>query len=347
MKKIKLLIVDDSVVACELLKHIAESDPLIEVVGFASNGLQALEYIKQTIPDVILMDIHMPQMNGFETTRQIMLSRPIPIIICSADYTPNDVQKSFQAIEAGALIILEKPKGPLHPKYPETAKLYVDTIKMVSEVKLVTRKFNKIEIQQTQSHPSGVRLNNIASVAIGASLGGPQALQSIFSLISSKFPLPIFVVQHIAEGFAEGLVDWLKHSSTLEVLVAKNGMKALPSKIYIAPGRAYMEILEDNIIKIIKSPEERGPTISNLFHSMSKTYEDKGLGIILTGMGRDGVDGLLAMKKKGAITIAQSEEDCIMFGMPKEAVSQGAATHVVHLKDIPSVLNQLVIKSIK
>jgi two-component system, chemotaxis family, protein-glutamate methylesterase/glutaminase len=341
MKKIKLLIVDDSPVACELLKYVAETDPLIEVIGFASNGLETLEYLKKSLPDVILMDIHMPYMDGFETTRQIMLNRPVPIIICSADYTPKDVQKGFQAIEAGALVILEKPQGPLHPKFRETAKLFVDTIKMVSEIKLITRKLSKA-IQKPLAPVQNIQLKNISAVAIGASLGGPQALQTIFSELSSKFPIPIFVVQHIAEDFAKGLADWLNRTSALEMLVAENGMKALPSKIYIAPGRSYMEILEGEIIKIVKTSEENEPAISRLFHSMAKIYGNKGLGIILTGMGRDGVDGLLAMKKKGAITIAQSEEDCVMFGMPKEAASIGAATHITQLKDISSVLNQLI-----
>lgn len=341
-KKLRLLIVDDSATSRELLKQIAQTDPQIEVIATLCNGMEAVAYIEKHPPDVVLMDIHMPIMDGFEATRRIMLTKPVPIIICSADYNPKDIQTSFQAIEAGALVILEKPPGPLHPNFRQHAKLYADTIKMVAGVKLITRKSSSILSIQKNKSDSPIRLKSLSAVAIGASLGGPQALQFIFSKITPSFPLPIFVMQHIAADFAQGLANWLNDTSKLEVIVPKNGDKALPSKIYLAPGESFMEVLKDDTIKIamIKPGEEKGPTISRLFYSMAKTYGDKGMGIILTGMGRDGVDGLLEMKNRGALTIAQDEEDCVMYGMPKEAAAMGAAVHIVNIKEIPTILNR-------
>lgn len=190
----------------------------------------------------------------------------------------------------------------------------------------------------------GSQLKQISAVGIGTSLGGLQALQAIFSRLSVEFPLPIFVVQHIPEDFEDNLAACLRQTCSLEVLVARDGERILPSKIYLAPGHTFMEILKNGVIKITpcNSTDRKATTISCLFHSMAKTYANRGLGIILTGMGRDGVDGLLAMKKKGAITIAQSQEDCLMYGMPKEAVALGAATHVVHLQEIAPLLNEIL-----
>lgn len=341
---IELLIVDDSEITCKLLKFIAESDPHIKVIGTCSNGIEALEFIKKSSVDVILMDLHMPKLDGFETTRKIMATKPIPIIIFSGDYTPKDTLKTFQALEAGALAILEKPPATSHKGFNLAVKTFLETIKTVSGVKLITRKSTPNSSVMAANHELPVSEDRIEAIVIGASLGGPQALQTIFSTLKSPLPVPVFIAQHIAKDFAEGLATWLKSATGFDCVVPEEGEAVSPEKVYIAPGRSSMEITKQGRFRIKKdiSEEQISGTISTLFQSIGEVYGSRAIGIILTGMGRDGVDGLLAMKRKGALTIAQSENDCLMFGMPKEAMQSHAVTLTIDLKEIPVYLERVL-----
>lgn len=344
--KISVLIVEDSLVDRKLLSYIVESDPQIILLGCVTNGLEALDFIKRKTPDVILMDIYMPHMDGLEATRQIMRTRPIPIIICTADYKAFDVNKSFEALEAGALAILEKPKGVQDPKFESILQSYINMIKNAAEVKLVTRLKSKPPSKKTASlsntplQASGLTLE---AVAIGASLGGPQALQQILSRLSPGFPVPIYIVQHITEGFTAGFVEWLKTETKLKIVIAADKEKAKPGYVYVAPDNKHLTLAKGGIIKLVNrsSSELLCPSVSKLFNSMADVYGEKAVGIILTGMGRDGVNELLTMKNRGAVTIAQSEENCVMFGMPQEAINIGAASFVVPLERIPNFLAEL------
>lgn len=340
---IDVLIVDDSPVSCQLLKFVAESDPSIKVIGTCSNGLEAIDFIKSQTPHVILMDIHMPKMDGFQATRVIMSTKPIPIIICSADYSKSDTLKSFRALEAGALAILEKPPGV---ENKQAIKSFLDTIKTVSEVKLITRKISDVA-QIAKSPLADLPQKPIDAIAIGASLGGPQALQEIFTALPHHLNVPIFITQHIAKDFAEGLATWLKTTTGFNFIVPNEGDAIAPGKIYITPGYSTMELTKAGRIKIIRDiPKEQiSSSISTMLKSIAEVYGSRALGIILTGMGRDGVDGLLAMKRKGALTIAQSPDDCLMFGMPKEAIHSGASQLNLNLKEIATYLEKLQITS--
>ena len=343
MKKISVLIVDDSPVERELLTYMAQSDPEIQVIGFASNGQEALDLLQKLTPDVIIMDINMPVMDGFEATRRIMSSRPIPIIICSGLYKSGDDYKNFQALDAGALTILEKPKGVTSPQFPAIVKNFTETIKTVSEIKLITRLFSQALPKQQTTFKYIKKLNSrIEAIAIGASLGGPQALQTILSQLPSSITVPIFIVQHIAEEFTPGLISWLQDSTKIPLMIAKDRDIAKPGNIYFAPGNQHLEVHKNNTMRLFNSTNDRDicPSISRLFFSMATTYGSKGLGVILTGMGRDGVDGLLAMKNTGATTVAQSEDNCVMFGMPREAINLDAVTDIIQLKDISTFLSQ-------
>lgn len=349
---IKVLIVDDSMVASELLAYIINSDPDLKVIGCVENGEKALEFIRHNKPDVITMDIIMPKMDGFEATRRIMATTPIPIIIVSSIYKKENVEKSFQAMEAGAIEILEKPRGFQDPYYQDLATSLVKTIKIVAGTKLVTRKF--VTSGEKSVHEATPRTNHQDSswtgkaevVAIGSSLGGPQALNTIFSGLSSSFPVPILVVQHISSGFTQGFVDWLSESCSLEISLAKNKEIALPGHVYVAPDNVHLEIDKKNVMHLVDAPPEAGlrPAASRLFRSVANVFGSNGIGIILTGMGRDGVEDLLLLKQKGGMTIAQSQESCLMYGMPKEAIAIGAARQVVHLDQIANTLKKLVSK---
>ncbi len=350
--KITLLIVDDSEVSCQLLTYILKQEPIFNLIGCVSNGQQALEFVKKVVPDVIIMDIHMPKMDGFEATREIMRRHPIPIIISSAYYQLGDVNKSFQAIEAGALAILQKPKSITDPDFKKIAEGYIQTVKTVAEVKLITRTLssNYLKASSASVNPLTHSLtdpelshSSTEIIAIGASLGGPQALQLILAALPPDFSLPIFIVQHIAIGFTEGFVEWLKNSTKLTLKIGEDNEKIQKGFIYVAPSNRHLEVAKGRLIKISDASPDKGlrPSVAHLFQSVADVYGAKGTGIILTGMGSDGAAELLAMKKRGAITVAQSEKNCVLFGMPREAIQMGAACHVIDLDKIASFMIHL------
>lgn len=346
-KLIKVLIVDDSQVACELLKHILESDPEIIVVGICKNGIEALSWLSTNTADVITMDIIMPKFNGFEVTRKIMETNPVPIVIITCTYNENNTIQSFRSMEAGALAILEKPTGPGDSNFQEKSNVIIQTIKTVKEIKLIKRTLtSKIARTITISENNKVQsVDDIDAVAIGASLGGPAALMLILSQINPLFPVPIFIVQHIVPGFTSGLVRWLQEFSDLNILQAENEMVVKPGHCYIAPDYTHMEVQKGNIIRLVASKEEGiQPSVNRLFKSVADAYGKRSVGIILTGMGKDGAKELLTMKEKGAYTIAQDEKTCVMFGMPAEAIKLGAVRKVLPLEQIPIFLNELVMK---
>lgn len=343
---IQVLIVEDSPTMAEMLKFIIESDPELKVLGWAENGEEALHFIKNEKPDVITMDIVMPKMDGFEATRQIMQTMPIPIIIISAHFKPDQVDKSFEAIQAGALDILEKPVSPDDPLFPSKAQAIIRSIKTLAGVKLITRHYGvsgaHSDLQDKKKIlPSAAR---IEAIAIGASLGGPQALSTILSQLPSTFPTPIFIVQHISEGFTEGFVNWIKPHLKLEIQLAKHQEQAQPGHVYVAPDDCHLEVSPQREMLLIDAPPEGGarPSVAHLFRSMAHAYGPHGIGVLLTGMGRDGVEDLLLMRKKGAITIAQDQASSLIFGMPKEAILIGAAQHIIPLQEMASTLSFLV-----
>lgn len=343
-KKITVLVVDDSAVSRELLKYIIEEDPQLKVIGMVESGEKALQFLKDHKPDVITMDIVMPGMDGFEVTRRIMETRPVPILIISGVYSCDDVAKTFQSIEAGALAILEKPQGVQAQHYMEESEEIRATIKSISEIKLITR-FNKTSLSASKGI-SEDDLESYQAVAIGGSLGGPQALHQIFSQLPADFAAPIFIVQHISDGFVQGLVNWLNTISALKIKVAEHQEIALPGHVYIAPCKFHMEIKPGNKILLTDefSQDLLKPSVARLFRSMAETYGRQAIGVLLTGMGRDGAEELLLMKNCGAYTIAQDENSCVLFGMPKEAIQLGAAKNILPLDEIAPMLEKLVKK---
>lgn len=233
-KQIQVLIVDDSKIARELLSYIVESDPQLKVMGVAENGEEALEILENKKPDVIITDIVMPKMDGFRLTKKIMTTHPIPIIVISGIYNAEEITQSFQAIEAGALAILEKPQGIGDDQYIDTARFVIQTIKALAELKLdigininpltPIAKPSVATIPYPLTHEK-LQETSIKSIGIGASIGGPQAIQTILSELPQNFPTPILIVQHISAGFAQGLVNWLKESTSLQISIAQNKEK--------------------------------------------------------------------------------------------------------------------------
>ncbi|MCL6560509.1 MAG: chemotaxis-specific protein-glutamate methyltransferase CheB [Firmicutes bacterium] len=346
---IRVLIVEDSPVVQALLDHILSSDPEIHVIGTASNGAEALGLLKRMKPDIITMDIHMPEMNGYEAIRRIMETHPVPIVIVSAGYNQEDLEQTFRALEAGAVAVVEKPAGVEHPGFENVAKKLIETVKLMSEVKVV-RRWSRLRRADTGASRPGLTLKqrpgDIKCVAIGASTGGPPVLQTVLSRLSKDFSAPIFIVQHIAAGFLQGLVDWLRQATGLPVHIASQGESPLPGHVYFAPDGFQMGVDSGGRIALRKEQQGNGlcPSASYLFRSVAEVFGPYAVGVLLTGMGNDGAEGLKLMKEKGAVTIAQDKDSSVVHGMPGEAIKLGAATYVLTPERIAITLERLASK---
>ncbi|MBE0647401.1 MAG: chemotaxis-specific protein-glutamate methyltransferase CheB [Bacteroidales bacterium] len=352
-EKIRVLIVDDSVTARNLLKLLLLEDPQFEIAGIVSNGSEAVAFVEKEKPDVISMDIHMPVMNGFEATRQIMSTYPVPIVIVSTTYNPSETQLSFKALEAGALTILPRPIGPGHPDFLKHGKIYRTTLKSLSEVRVIRRhggesrpvqKLDKTQECDEPNHTDERKRTDSRIVAIGASAGGPAALQIIIRSLPPNFPAPILIVQHIDKGFAEGFAHWLCSLSKIPVVIPKDGEALLPGHIYLASGDHHLGVKKEGIASISSASPEHGlrPAVSFLFRSVALVYGNKATAILLSGMGQDGAGELKNLKELGAYTIVQNEATSLVYGMPGEAVRLRASCRVLPPEQmVQAILNQI------
>jgi two-component system chemotaxis response regulator CheB len=346
---VRVLVVEDSPVVREFLLHILGSDPEIEVVGTAETGEEALEAVERIRPDIITMDIHMPKMNGFDTTRRIMETHPAPIIIVSGALDVAETASVFRAIEAGALAVLPRPSGIGHPEHEQSAADFVQTVKLMSEVKVVKRwpqlRPGKTPPAASLSPQIQRRIAQAETrlIAIGASTGGPPALRMILSGLPKDFPVPVLIVQHIAVGFTQGFVEWLAQSSNLPVRLPVNGQEVVPGRVYVAPDGFHMTVATEGRIWLNTDAPENclRPSASCLFRSVAKAYGQSAIGVLLTGMGKDGALELKLMKEQGAITIAQDEESSVIHGMPGEAIRLGGATYILPPEKISTMLTSL------
>ena len=324
------------------------------MIGTANNGEEALKIVERKKPDIITMDIIMPVMDGFEATRRIMETCPVPIVIVSASWDPKEVEKTFKAIEAGAVTVLEKPVGIGHPDYDDEAKELVETVKLMSEVKVVKRR-PQIQPKDVAVLDRGLKphvkkhiQSAINVVAIGASTGGPVVLQTILSRLPEDFTVPILLVQHISAGFTQGFVEWLNSYSSVPVRLARHGEYVMPGNVYVAPDDYHMKLEINESILLTKGEREYGlrPAVSCLFRSVAKVYGHGAVGVLLTGMGRDGAEDLKLMKEAGAVTIAQDKESSVVHGMPGEAIKLDAVTHVLSPDEIALKLASMANKSL-
>jgi len=331
-KTIKILIVDDSAGMRLLLERIFSEDPAFRVVGTAGDGEEALDAVQRLAPDIITMDIMMPRMDGLEATRRIMETQPTPIVIVSGNLDKEEVLSSFRAMEAGALAAVPKPRGIGHPEHGADVALLVNKVKLMAEIKVVRRwpasHAKRNAPLPLKPVPAG---ENSRIVAIGASTGGPAAINTILSGLPADFPVPILVVQHMAPGFIRGFAEWLGISSLLPVHVAAQEERLVPGHVYIAPEGWHMQAGSGGTASLVRSAPENGqlPSVSTLFRSIAQLYGRGAIGILLTGMGNDGALELKLMKDAGAVTIAQDRESSVVFGMPEEAVKLGAASFVL------------------
>jgi two-component system chemotaxis response regulator CheB len=379
-QKIRVLIVEDSPVAVLILKRILNSCPDIEVVGTAVNGIEGLAILPKVDPNVICTDLHMAQMDGLEFTKEVMKKFPRPILVISTSVQENDQDNVFRLLAAGAVDVFPKPQTGLSSDYDEIRQELINRIRVLAGVKVFTihnHRQNPIQLENrstfspqtntpantinrvqtsfpspnnavvavTPSQPRAarpIRRQPIKLIAIGASTGGPQALHTILTQLPANLKVPVVCVQHISEGFLQGLVSWLAIDCALPIKIAKPGEIPLAGNIYFAPDRHHLELDSRGCFACSIAPPVGGhrPSVTTTFNSVAKFYGAGVAGILLTGMGRDGADGLLSISKAGGFTIAQDEASSVVFGMPKEAIALGAAQYVLNLTSmVPLILN--------
>ena len=343
-KRIKVLVVEDSLTAQKILVKILSADSEIEVVAVASSGEEALEKLQHISPDLITMDIHMPGMDGLEVTRKIMETKPVPIVVVSASCLVEDIERAFQLIEAGALTAIAKPIAIGSGDFEATALRLVQTVKDMAAVKVIKR-WPKKEKEKKQDRASEIADNPIPEIkpynviAIGASTGGPQAIETILKNLPSDYPASILMVQHIAPGFLGGMVEWLDNILALHVKVAHDGELLKPGTVYLSPEGKHMGLDKESRIALSSAEPLGGhrPAVAFLFQTLAQNYSDC-LAILLTGMGKDGAAELLELKRRGATTIAQDKESSVIHGMPGAAIALGAHCHILNLESIASLL---------
>jgi two-component system chemotaxis response regulator CheB len=343
---INLLVVEDSPSVREFLVQILGSDPDIRIIGTANNGEEAIDAVRRCQPDVITMDIHMPKMDGLEATRRIMETHPKPIIIVSGSWDPREVATTFEAMEAGALAVQGRPTGVGHPDHETTARALLQTVKLMAEVKVV-RRWPRARADALASRPAtrgpAREPAQVSIVAVGASTGGPPALQTLLTTLPKDFPAPVLIVQHMTAGFVGGFVEWLAKSSNLPVHVATHGRSIVSGHVYIAPDDVQMEVDRRGKIVLSCHAAENGlrPSVSCLFRSIAEVYGRGAVACLLTGMGRDGAAELRILKERGAVTFAQDKDSSVVHGMPGEAIKLDAAMFVLPPHKIAAVLARL------
>jgi two-component system chemotaxis response regulator CheB len=357
---IRVLLVDDSILVIVLLTRILSAPGTgIKVIGNARDGKEALRKIPELDPQVICTDLQMPGMNGLELTRNVMAQFPRPILVLSSavEKGKND-DNIYKLLGAGAIDILPKPQGSSDGNLTEVGKDLIAKIKLLAGVVTFTRKHvpeekvhhhsviaHTVTQQHTLIHRPNITIPKTTQIiTIGSSTGGPQALQKILSNLSPKLLIPVVCIQHVTEGFTEDLVDWLGASCPLTVRVTKIGETLSPGVVYFPPDTKHLILDEQGrcTTKIMGCVAiNHRPSITFAFNSIAQYYRSSAVGILLTGMGSDGADGLLNIRKAGGITIAQDEASCVVYGMPKVAAEIGAVQHVLSLTQIVNLLKEL------
>jgi two-component system chemotaxis response regulator CheB len=340
--KIKVLVVDDSALVRKIITDILDSDPQIEVIGTANNGKTAIFKNKVLNPDVITMDIEMPIMNGLDALRHIIQTNPKPIIMMSV-LTQDGAEPTFRALEYGAVDFIPKPSSILSITVEEIGNLLIGKVKSVYKSKIKIQKKEDEGAEKIEPRRPAAMATEAAPsekvVGIGTSTGGPSALLNVFRGLPENFSAPVLVVQHMPEGFTRAFADRLNSNSALKVKEAEDGDRVLPGHGYIAPGHSHMLLDKTGagrVIRIVKTEKISGhrPSIDVLFNSIAEHCDGKSIGVIMTGMGRDGASGILNIKKSGGSTVAQNEETSVVYGMNRVAVELGAIDTIVPLNDI-------------
>lgn len=334
-RDIRVLVVDDSGAVRALIRSMLESEPGIEVVGEAADGAEAIAAAHRLKPDLLTMDIEMPVLGGLEAIETIVAARPVPILALTA---LAGVRTAFEAVSRGALEVMEKRE-----LRPDNAAKLVQKVRLLANVDVAAHRASlgrggaPAPLKAGVSRPlgEGERL-----VAIAASTGGPQAIQYILSRLPADFPAPIVITQHMAEGFTQGMVDWFNGTTPLQVVVAASGERVMPGRAYVNPAEHAMRLTMQGGI-VLGEKDRRlhyNPSCDTLLDSASAIYGKRCVGVILSGMGDDGVLGMQAIRAAGGVTLAQDEESSLIYGMNRVAVERGCIERVLPLSEIAAEL---------
>jgi two-component system chemotaxis response regulator CheB len=331
-RSIRVLVVDDSALMRKLIPQMLAGDDSIEVVGTAMDGTFCLKKIEELKPTVVTLDLEMPAMNGIDTLKEIMRRQPVPVIVFSSHSTEG-ASVTMKALGLGAFDFVPKPKDT-SAHMIETARELIAKVKAAAECKLKPRIASGLPLKPEKAKLAPGAATRI--VAIGVSTGGPQAMEYLLSQLPGDFPGTIVVVQHMPEGFTEMFARRLDEVCPLRVKEAQSGDLLQPGRVLICPGSRHMKVKRlplGDVVVLSDDPHMNGhrPSADVLFHSVAEEFKNHAVGVLMTGMGDDGAEGLGAIKKAGGMTIAQNEESCVVFGMPKAAIERGYAIRVVAL----------------
>jgi two-component system chemotaxis response regulator CheB len=345
-KILNVLVVDDSPSVRELLKHIVNSAPDMRAVGLAKDGLEAVQMTHDLHPDVILMDLIMPRMDGLEATSEIMSTVPTPIVLITASLELYETGIAFRAMSLGALAVYRKPDGPAHVDHAAQAALLLNKVRLMADVQVIRHR--KSRASTPPASPSRAEESFSLSVppeiiAIVSSTGGPAALVTIIQQLPPDFAIPVVIVQHISPDFVDSLRSWVARTTSLMVAVARPGERPLPGSIYLAPGGRHLRLTRSHRFEIDENPSTAYhiPSGDILLESVGQSYGKRAVGAVLTGIGDDGARGLRVMADAGAFTIAQDEATSAVYGMPKAALALGGVCQVLPLPDIAPALVRL------
>jgi two-component system, chemotaxis family, protein-glutamate methylesterase/glutaminase len=347
-RKIKVLLVEDAGAATGGLAQILNSDPAIQMVGVVRNGRGALAFLARHNADIVLLDIETPVADGSETTRMIMETRPLPIVICNRGGDPRGSVAMFRSMEAGAVACVERPREPNHREFRQRTAHLLQTLKLMSEIKVVHRwpRSRRMAEAEEPAIPSR-RMGPCAPVeivGIGASTGGPPVLRTILAALPRDFAVPVLIVQHIAPGFLAGLAEWLGQTTGMKIHIPAHQFQTHPGHVYLAPDGQHMTVEPGGSILLSRGEPDNGmrPSVNRLFRSLADGFGPGAVGVLLTGMGKDGADELKRMRDNGATTIAQDQETSVVHGMPGEAIALGAASYIFPPDKIAPALAALV-----
>jgi two-component system chemotaxis response regulator CheB len=343
---IRVLVVDDSLTVRRRLVEVIEREPDLEVVGEAGDGRRIVELTRALRPDIITLDLALPEVNGLSATEQIMAHVPTPILIVSASFNRGEVFDTYHALAAGAVDVLDK--GQLGDE--DWERRFVASVRMVSRIKVITHLRGRLD-EHAHAHPHRPARPTPSQVydphakaellALGASTGGPGALAEVIGAIAPTIPAAMLVVLHIDEAFAGSFADWLGVQTQRQVRVARDGdpVGGPPGRVLVAPSGAHL-VVERGVVRLTADPPRHHcrPSIDTLFESIAREYQARAAACLLTGMGRDGATGLLAIRQAGGFTIAQDEATSVVYGMPREAVACGGADRVLPLHEIGPAL---------
>lgn len=350
---IKVVVVHSSPPAKQLLATILCTDPDIHLIGTGSRPKDAIDLVKSGHPDILLLEFRLPEMNELEATRRIMRETPLPIILIYDNVTTEEKELTFMAFQAGAIAAIKAPGKNAPEEHINLLRVVRNMVGVpvihhwghstVDGVKNAGTLLAPVSHSEKAIQSIASSISDLEVIGIAASTGGPGALAQVLTDLPRTFPLPVLIVQHISNGFDLDFAEWLKKRVQLDVAIVSHREILHPGTLYLAPEDFHLEMLTRGVVALSKAAPYKGlrPSANILFHSLSKAYGKNCLGVVLTGMGDDGLQGLIALHQSGSFVIAQDEASCVVFGMPKEAIKNNVVNAVLNLEQIALVLKKL------